>query len=48
MWDDLHQKVINHVENDFSLSANIVLSDGFNWWITAVYDPPKEKIEIGC
>lgn len=27
----------------FSLSANIVLSDGFNWWITAVYGPAKRK-----
>ncbi|KAE8652281.1 uncharacterized protein LOC105434766 [Cucumis sativus] len=38
MWDDLKHQLINYVIGEFTISTNFVEADGYNWWITSVYD----------
>lgn len=43
MWDSLKHKIVNYIERNFSISANVSNSDGYNWWISAIYGSAKRK-----
>ena len=44
MWDDLQHSVTNYLEKEYMITANVIMSDGFSWWITVIYEPAKRKV----
>lgn len=39
MWNEVQFEIKEAIEGKFSLSLNLLLVDGFDLWITGVYDP---------